>query len=126
VIIVLAAAPLPLVAQDYGNDKPARVPEVAIPLTAEQKAALEALDVRVAGVEALIVKIDDPPYKASVIAAVADFKKRRAVQAKNFDAGLYEALMHAVISRYQVVSLWLTPPRVPPPPVAKPSTTSSP
>jgi len=115
VIIALAfAAPL-LVAQDYGNNKPPPTPQVAVPLTAEQKVALHAVDVRLAGVEALVEKIDDPAYKATVVSSLEDLKKRRAAMEKNFDQGLYEVLMHAVITRYQVVALWLKPPRIPGP-----------
>jgi hypothetical protein len=114
-----------LVAQDYSSDKPPPVPEISIPLTAEEQAALRAVDVRIAGVEALIAKIDDPAYKASVISAVEDLKRRRAALAKKFDPGLYEALMHAVISRYQVVALWLTPPRLPPPAAKTPATSAA-
>jgi hypothetical protein len=114
-IVALAALTPVLVAQDYGPVKPAPVPTVAIPLTPEQKAAIHAVNVRIGGIEALAEKIDDPGYKATVVASVADLKKRRAAMERNFDQGLYEALMHAVISRYQVVALWLRPPRVPAP-----------
>ena len=116
-------APMP--GQDYLTDKPPSkpAPQAAVPLTAEQREALRALDVRIAGVEALIPAIEDAKYQAGIVAAVADFRKRAAAQARNFDPGLYEALMHAVISRYQVVSLFLTPARVPDPAAtAKPGT----
>jgi hypothetical protein len=89
-------------------------------LTAEQKAALAALDVRLAGVEALAAKIDDPNYKAEVARQIEDLKKRRLAIEKNFDPGLYEMLMHSVISRYQIIALWLKPAPLPAPP-AKPS-----
>jgi hypothetical protein len=118
------AAPV-LIAQDYSNDKPRPAPEVSIPLTPEQVAALQAIDVRVAGVESLAVKIDDAAYKVSTDAAIADLKKRRKALERNFDAGLYEALMHSVISRYQIVALWLTAPRLPSP-GAKPAIASQP
>src|SRR5215217_6070491 len=39
-------------AQDYATDKPAAVPQISLPLTPEQKAALNAVDVRLAAVEA--------------------------------------------------------------------------
>src|SRR5688572_1321038 len=96
-MLVLALIPPALVAQEYGTDKPPPTPAVSIPLTSEQKAALQAVDVRIAGVESLAGEIDDPAYKASVVTAVADLKKRRAAIEKNFDPGLYEALMHSVI-----------------------------
>src|SRR5580658_7078113 len=83
-------------------------------LTPEQKAALAALDVRLAGVEALAAKIDDPDYKAEVARQIEDLKKRRLAIEKNFDPGLYEVLMHSVISRYQVIALWLEPAPLPP------------
>jgi hypothetical protein len=108
----LMFAVAPVGAQEYGTDKPPPLPEISIPLTAEEQAALRAVDVRIAGVEALLPKIDDPAYKVSIVSAIEDLKKRRAALGKKFDPGLYEALMHAVISRYQVVALWLTPPRV--------------
>lgn len=107
-----------LVAQDYGDGKAPPAPAVIVPLTAEQKTALRAVDVRIAGVESLVAKIDDPAQKAANVTAVADLKKRRAAMEKNFDPGLYETLMHSVISRYQTVALWLTPPRVPGPAAA--------
>jgi hypothetical protein len=85
-------------------------------LTHEQKAALAAVDVRLAGVMALAAKIDDPNYKAEVARQIEDLKKRRLAFEKNFDPGLYEVLMHSVISRYQVIALWLKPAPLPAPP----------
>ena len=125
-LLALAIAPPVLHAQDYGPEKPAPVPAVSIPLTSGQKAALHAVDVRMAGVEALAAKIDDPEYKVTVGAALDDLKKRRAALEKTFDPGLYETLMHSVISRYQTVALWLAPPRIPSPgatpvPLGKPA-----
>lgn len=97
----------------------------ATPLTPEQKTALAAIDARMVGVEAIIAKVDDVDYKADCDKSVADLKKRRTALETNFDQGLYEALMHSVITRYQIVALWLTPPRLPAPPgyvpVAKPA-----
>jgi hypothetical protein len=112
-ILLLAwVAAAPAIAQDYTTDKPAsKAPPVAIPLTDEQKAALRAVDVRIKGVETLIARIDDPAYRAREARAVADMKKRRVGLEKNFDPMTYESLMHSVISRYQVIALWLTPPR---------------
>ncbi len=108
------AAPIATHAQDYTVDKPAEsARSSAVPLTPEQQAALEAIDIRVGAVEALAAKIDDPAYKGAVLSAVKDFRKRRAALAKSFDQGLYEALMHSVISRYQIVALWLKPPALP-------------
>lgn len=110
--LLAGAASLSVGAQDHVTDKPAaKAPPVAIPLTAEQKAALRAVDVRIGGVEALLAKVDDPVYRAKEVKAVADMKKRRAGLEKNFDPMTYETLMHSVISRYQVIALWLTPPR---------------
>jgi hypothetical protein len=68
-----------------------------------------------AGVEALAAKIDDPDYKAEVARQIDDLKKRRLAIEKNFDPGLYEVLMHSVISRYQVIALWLKPAPLPAP-----------
>ena len=104
------------VAQDTTTDKPAaKAPPVELPLTDEQKAALRAVDVRIGGIEALLGKVDDLVYRAKEAKAVADMKKRRAGLEKNFDPMTYETLMHSVISRYQVIALWLTPPRDKPP-----------
>lgn len=116
-LLLLAwAAAATLVAQDYTTDKPAKkAPPVAIPLTDEQKAALRAVDVRLAGLEALLARVDDSAYRAKEAKAVVDMKKRRAELEKNFDPMTYETLMHSVISRYQVIALWLTPPRDKPP-----------
>jgi hypothetical protein len=114
-VLALAFVTLTISAQDYGTEKPAKAPAVSIPLTPEQKTALEAVDARIAGIETLIAKIDDAAYKAASIGAVADLKRRRVSLEKNFEAGLYESLMHSVISRYQIVALWLTPPRLPGP-----------
>ncbi len=120
VLAVACAAPA-LVAQDYGDGK-AKPPPAATPATAEQLASLRAVDVRIAGLEALLPKIDDAAQKSGVVSGIADFRKRRAALEKNFDPGLQEALMHAVISRYQTTALWLTPPRtLPPATAAKPS-----
>jgi hypothetical protein len=93
-------------------------------LTPEQKAALAAVDVRLAGVVALAAKIDDPNYKAEVARQIEDLKKRRLAIEKNFDPGLYEVLMHSVISRYQVIALWLRPAPLPAPPPRPRSSTS--
>jgi hypothetical protein len=116
-IVSLAFVTSLAVAQDYGTDKPPPTPEISIPLTAEQRASLHAVGVRLAAVEALAEKIDDPAYKAATVTAIADLKKRSKALEKNFDAGLYESLMHSVISRYQIVALWLAPARLPAPPV---------
>src|SRR5262245_38526954 len=93
-------------------------------LTPEQKAALAAVDVRLAGVVALAAKIDEPNYKAEVARQIEDLKKRRLAIEKNFDPGLYEVLMHSVISRYQVIALWLKPAPLPAPPPRPRSSTS--
>jgi hypothetical protein len=53
-----------------------RAAAAASSLTAEQKAALAALDVRLAGVETLAAKIDDPNYKAEVARQIDDLKKK--------------------------------------------------
>jgi hypothetical protein len=82
-------------------------------LTPEQKAALKAVDVRLAGVEALAAKIDAPDYKVEVARQIKDLKRRRLAIEENFDPGLYEVLMHSVISRYQIIALWLKPPPLP-------------
>src|SRR5262245_45200369 len=88
----------------------------ANPLTPEQKTALTAVDIRLAGVVVLAAKIDEPNYKAEVARQIEDLKKRRLAIEKNFDPGLYEVLMHSVISRYQVIALWLKPAPLPAPP----------
>lgn len=116
ILLLLGLAASPAFAQDYTTDKPAaKAPPVVLPLTDEQKAALRAVDARLAGLEALLAKVDDPTYRAREARAVADMKKRRAGLEKNFDPMTYESLMHSVISRYQVIALWLTPPRLPGP-----------
>jgi hypothetical protein len=94
-------------------------------LTPEQKAALAAVEVRLAGVVALAAKIDDPNYKAEVARQIEDLKKRRLAIEKNFDPGLYEVLMHSVISRYQVIALWLKPATLPAPSL-RPRSSASP
>lgn len=84
-------------------------------LTAEQKSALAGIDVRLAAAETLAAKIEDPTYKAEVARQLTELRERRLALEKNFDQGLYEVLMHSVISRYQVIALWLQPPSLPPP-----------
>ena len=84
-------------------------------LTPDQKMALAAVDVRMAGVETLAAKIDDPNYRAEVARQIEDLKKSRLAIEKNFDQGRYEVLMQSVISRYQVIALWLKAPPLPPP-----------
>src|SRR5262245_45870455 len=89
-------------------------PAAGTVLTTEQKAALAAVDARLAGVEAIAAKIDDPDYKAEVARQIDELKRTRLAVEKNFDQGRYEALMHSVISRYQVIGLWLkAPPSLP-------------
>jgi hypothetical protein len=92
----------------------------AAALTPEQKTALAAIDARMTGLTALMTKVDDPDYKETINDQFEDLKKRRLALEKNFDQGLYEALMHSVIARYQVIALWLKPPALPPPPGYKP------
>jgi hypothetical protein len=84
-------------------------------LTAEQKTALAAVEVRLAAVERLAAKIDDADYKAEVTRQIEELQKTRLALEINFDQGRYEALMHSVISRYQVIALWLKTPPLPPP-----------
>jgi hypothetical protein len=84
-------------------------------LTPEQKAALAVIDARLAGVESLAGKIDDPGYKAEVARQIEDLQKSRRALAKDFDPGRYETLMHSVISRYQTIGLWLKEPALPAP-----------
>ena len=117
----LVALLLPLIAIGFTTAEPAArkiladEPQAAAAntLTPEQKTALAAVDVRLAGVEVLAAKIDDSDYKADVARQIDDLKKRRLALEKNFDPGLYETLMHSVISRYQVIALWLKPPPLP-------------
>jgi hypothetical protein len=85
-------------------------------LTPKQKTVLAAVDARIVGVEAIIAKVDDPEYKEDILSQLAELKKSRLELEKNFDQGLYEVLMHSVISRYQVIALWLKAPALPPPP----------
>jgi hypothetical protein len=121
-VLALAFVTSTISAQDYGTEKPAKAPAISIPLTPEQKTALQAIDARMAGIEALIAKIDDAGYKAASVGAMTDLKRRRVALEKNFETGLYESLMHSVISRYQIIALWLTPARLPGP-AAKPGAT---
>lgn len=84
-------------------------------ITPEQESALRAIDGRIDALAELGARVEDTAYRTATVAAVEDFRRRRRALAREYDAGLYEALMHAVISRYQVVSLWLTPARELPP-----------
>ena len=84
-------------------------------LTAEQNAALAAIDIRLSALLAVAAKIDDSDYMAEVARQIQDLKDRRRALEKNFDQALYEALMHSVISRYQVAGLWLKAPPLPAP-----------
>lgn len=113
-LVLLAVTPL-LAADDKKAAKKVRPPAIAVALTAEQKTALQAVDVRLAGVDALVARIDDPAYRAREARTVADLRRRRSELERNFDPMSYESLMHTVISRYQIVALWLTPPREPAP-----------
>ena len=54
--VALVSVTSRLLAQDYGADKPPPAKSVSVPLTAGQKAALEAVDARLAGLEALAAK----------------------------------------------------------------------
>ena len=115
-MLIVTTLPATAEAQDYAFEKSAAPKAtVTIPLTPEEKALLANLDVRIGAVEALMEKIDEPAFKKSVVSALADIKKRRAALEKKFDPASYETLMHLVIGRYQVISLWLKPPRVPAP-----------
>ena len=121
-MIAAAILATPLGAQDYLASKPPpSAPTLEVPLTPQEKAQLAAIDIRLAAVETLVSKIDDPAFKGSSVSAIADIKKRRAALEKKFDPAGYETLMHLVIGRYQVVALWLKPPRLPEP-AEKPAT----
>ena len=89
-------------------------------LTPEQATALAAIDMRLAGVEKLAQRIDDAGYRSEVGRQIEDLKERRRKLEEEFDPSLYESLMHSVISRYQVIALWLKPPPLPPPAIAPP------
>lgn len=122
-LVILTAAAALVAGRCLAADKPAEKPaqsevEAVIPppLTDEQKTALAAIDARMIGVEDIAKKIDDADYKQEVAEQIADLKKRRLALEKNYDQGLSEALMHSVISRYQIIALWLKPPALPPPP----------
>jgi hypothetical protein len=98
----------------FAAEKPAEKP--AELLTPDQVTALAAIDARMVGVDEIATRIDDPEYKDEVAKQIADLKKRRQALETNFDQGLYEALMHSVISRYQIIALWLKPPALAAPP----------
>ena len=126
----LGTSPALVAAEIPAKPEPAAVAPVT--LTGDQKTALAAVDARLKGVEAIIAKVDDPDYKIECVKSLEDLTKRKVALEKNFDQGLHEALMHSVISRYQVVALWLTPPRVPLPagrianPIMKPKPNKGP
>ena len=84
-------------------------------LTAEQKAALKALDVRLDAAEGIAAQVDDADYRTEAVRQIKELKDRRGALEKSFDQASYEALMHSVISRYQVIALWLKEPPLPPP-----------
>ena len=121
---------LPLLAIGLGAAEPAekagKVSSAALDavagaaLTPELKTALAAADARMAGLAALLTKVDDPDYKETVDTQFEGLKTRRVALDKNFDQGLYDILMHSIIGQYQVVSLWLKPPALPAPPGYKP------
>jgi N-acyl-D-amino-acid deacylase len=67
-------------------------------------------------VEKIAASIDDASYQAEVARQIDELKKSRLAIEKDFDQARYEALMHSVISRYQVVALWLKSPPLPAPP----------
>ena len=54
-----------------------RDPVAGTSLTPEQKTALAAVDVRLAAVETLAAKIDDPDYKREVARQIEELQKRR-------------------------------------------------
>src|SRR5689334_17156633 len=114
VLLSLLAVGLAAIALATANalaDEPAVIDNNS--LTAEQKTALAAVAARLVGVEALAAKIDDPAYKAEVARQLAELKKSQLAIERNFDQGAYDALMHSVISRYQVIGLWLKAPSQP-------------
>jgi hypothetical protein len=121
-LVILTAAAALAAGRCLAADKPEKPSKseveavVPAPLTDEAKTALAAIDARMVGVEEIAKKVDDPDYKKEVGDQIADLKKRRLALEKNYDQGLSEALMHSVISRYQIIALWLKPPALPPPP----------
>jgi hypothetical protein len=94
---------------------PARQP-IATALTAEQVAGFRVLDIRLAGLESVAAKIGDPDYRTSIEATIADFKKLRDKLKSNFEQAQFDTLNHNVNRHYQIVSLWLKPPRYRAPP----------
>ena len=76
-------------------------------LTPEQKTALAAVDARLAGVEAIAAKIDDPDYKAEVARQIEDLKKTPAGDREEFRSGPLrgaDAFRHQPLSGHRTLA----------------------
>ncbi|MGH7944424.1 MAG: hypothetical protein ACREH8_02120 [Opitutaceae bacterium] len=85
-------------------------------LSAEQKAAVDSLDVMLAGFDALFAKITDVDLKAATKLFLDGVKERRDALRKNFDQNFYNDLRLDIYHEYQRTALWLQPLRTPPRP----------
>jgi len=84
--------------------------------TAEQKAALDALDGAIARFDALIARDDDVPHQAATKAVLDEFKQRRAAIRQAFDQSRYDELRVDLNLEFQRLASWLAVPTTPPPP----------
>ena len=79
----------------------------SVALTPVQKSAVDALDVMLAGYDALIAKITDSDYKASTVKLLDALKSRRDVVRRNFEQGFYNDLKLDIYHEYQRTAAWL-------------------
>ena len=86
------------------------------PVTVEQQAALKALDAAIARYATLVEKIDDPVVAETARAFLANYRERRDVLHKAYDATKHDELRFDVNVESHRLAQWLGPPRTPAPP----------
>jgi hypothetical protein len=81
--------------------------------SADQRAALDSLDLLLAGCDALLAKVTDVDHRAVTRVFLDSAKKRRDALAKAFEQDAYRDLRLDVNFEYQRLAVWLAPPRSP-------------
>jgi C-terminal processing protease CtpA/Prc len=105
--LLLAAGGLAL-APVRGQEPVPAVP-AAVPVTPQQKTALEALDRAIARFDALLARDDDARHQMAERTVLDGFKKRRDALRTAFDQSKYDDLRTELNLEYQRLAAWVGP-----------------
>ena len=115
VLAIATFATQPLLAEDAAKSPPPPA------YTAEQKAALDALDRVIARFETLLGRDDDTQHQAATKVVLDGFKQRRTAIRQTYDQARYDELRIDLNLEYQRLASWVAPPTTPPPPPRPPA-----